>query len=87
MKTIPSSLVAEYFAKLVGGKIGEFIIEQQVAILELEEYRKSWYEWSEKTDWVQETAKAKELGMHRADILRKRIEDLEREVLLLLKLK
>lgn len=87
MKTIPSSLVAEYFAKLVGGKIGEFIIEQQVAILELEQYRKSWYEWSEKTDWVQETAKAKELGMHRADILRKRIEDLEREVLLLLKLK
>lgn len=83
MKTIPSSLVAEYFAKLVGGKIGEFIIEQQVAILELEQYRKSWYEWSEKTDWVQETAKAKELGMHRADILRKRIEDLEREVLLL----
>lgn len=83
MKTIPSSLVAEYFAKLVGGKIGEFIVEQQVAILELEQYRKSWYEWSEKTDWVQETAKAKELGMHRADILRKRIEDLEREVLLL----
>lgn len=83
MKTIPSSLVAEYFAKLVGGKIGEFIIEQQVAILELEQYRKSWYEWSEKTDWVQETAKAKELGMHRADILRKRIEDLEKEVLLL----
>ena len=83
MKAIPSSLVAEYFAKLVGGKIGEFIIEQQVAILELEQYRKSWYEWSEKTDWVQETAKSKELGMHRADILRKRIEDLEREVLLL----
>ena len=83
MKTIPSSLVADYFAKLAGGKIGEFIIEQQVAILELEQYRKSWYEWSEKTDWVQETAKAKELGMHRADILRKRIEDLEKEVLLL----
>lgn len=81
MKAIPSSLVAEYFAKLAGGKIGEFIIEQQVAILELEQYRKSWYEWSEKTDWVQETAKAKELGMHRADILRKRIEDLEKEVL------
>lgn len=83
MKSVPSSIVAEYFAKLAGGKIGEFIIEQQVAILELEEYRKSWYEWSEKTDWVQETAKAKELGMHRADILRKRIEDLEKEVLLL----
>ena len=83
MKTIPSILVADYFAKLAGGKIGEFILEQQKAILELEQYRKSWYEWSEKTDWVQETAKAKELGMHRADILRKRIEDLEKEVLLL----
>ena len=83
MKAIPATLVADYFAKLAGGKIGEFIIEQQVAILELEEYRKSWYEWSEKTDWVQETAKPKELGMHRADILRKRIEDLEKEVLLL----
>jgi hypothetical protein len=83
MKSIPSSLVAEYFAKLAGGKIGEFILEQQVAILELEQYRKSWYEWSEKTDWVQETAEPKELGMHRADILRKRIEDLEKEVLLL----
>jgi len=83
MKSVPSSIVAEYFAKLAGGKIGEFIIEQQKAILELEQYRKSWYEWSEKTDWVQETASAKELGMHRADILRKRIEDLEKEVLLL----
>ena len=83
MKTIPSNLVADYFAKLVGGKIGEFIIEQQVAILEHEEYRKACYEWLEKTDWVQETASAKELGMHRADILRKRIEDLEKEVLLL----
>lgn len=83
MKSVPSSIVAEYFAKLAGGKIGEFIIEQQKAILELEQYRESWYEWSEKTDWVQETAKAKELGMHRADILRKRIEDLEKEVLLL----
>ena len=83
MKTIPSSLVAEYFAKLAGGKIGEFIVEQQKAILELEQYRESWYEGLEKTDWVQETAKAKELGMHRADILRKRIEDLEKEVLLL----
>ena len=83
MKSIPSTLVADYFAKLAGGSIGEFIIEQQKAILELEQYRESWYEWSEKTDWVQETASAKELGMHRADILRKRIEDLEKEVLLL----
>ena len=83
MKTIPATLVADYFAKLAGGKIGEFILEQQKAILELEQYQKTCYEWLEKTDWVQETVKPKELGMHRADILRKRIEDLEKEVLLL----
>ena len=84
MKTIPSTLAADYFAKLAklaGGKIGEFILEQQKSLLELEKYRESWYEWSEKTDWIQETAK--ELGMHRADVLRKRIEDLEKEVLTL----
>ena len=83
MKTIPSTLVADYFAKLAGGKIGEFILEQQKTILELEQYKQTCYEWLEKTDWVQETVKPKELGMHRADILRKRIEDLEKEVLLL----
>ena len=80
MKSIPATLVADYFAKLAGGKIGEFILEQQKALLELEKYRESWYEWSEKTDWIQETGTAKELGMHRADVLRKRIEDLEKEV-------
>ena len=83
MKAIPSTLVADYYAKLVGGKLGEFILEQQKALLELEKYRESWHEWSEKTDWIQETATAKELGMHRADVMRKRIEDLEKEVLLL----
>ena len=61
MKTIPSSLVAEYFAKLAGGKIGEFIIEQQVAILELEEYRKSWYEWSEKPTGYKKLLRQKNL--------------------------
>ena len=83
MKAIPAMLVADYFAKLAGGKIGEFILEQQKALLELEKYREAWYEWSEKTDWIQETATVKELGMHRADVMRKRIEDLEKEVLLL----
>ena len=83
MKPIPATLVADYFAKLAGGKIGEFILEQQKSLLELEKYRESWYEWSEKTDWIQETVTAKELGMHRADVMRKRIEALEKEVLAL----
>ena len=34
-------------------------------------------DWLDKTDWVQETAQAGELGMHRADVLKKRIEKLE----------
>jgi hypothetical protein len=32
--------------------------------------------WCEKTEWVQHTAQASELGLHRADVLWNRIEDL-----------
>ena len=32
--------------------------------------------WHEKTDWVQETAQPLELGRHRADVLKQRIERL-----------
>ena len=73
-----SLLTADYFAKLVGGEIGKFILQQQLAILELEKKILALDEWLEKTDWLKATTK--ELGMHRADILRQRIEELEREV-------
>lgn len=33
--------------------------------------------WHEKTEWVQDTAQPHELGMHRADVMRQRIERLE----------
>ena len=46
-------------------------------IAELERYQVAYAEWIEKTEWVRETAKPKELGMHRADILRARIAELE----------
>lgn len=36
-----------------------------------------WDEWLEKTEWVQRTCKPKELGRHRADVLRLRIEQAE----------
>lgn len=36
-------------------------------------------EWMEKTHWVQDTAQVPELGMHRADVLRARIEALDAE--------
>lgn len=35
--------------------------------------------WIEKTEWVQDTAQPNELGMHRADGLRQRIERLQAE--------
>ena len=73
-----SLLTADYYAKLVGGEIGKFIIEQQLAILELEKKELALEEWFEKTDWL--SATTKELGMHRADILRQRIEELEKEI-------
>lgn len=36
-------------------------------------------EWIEKTDWVQSTVQASELGRHRADVLRTRIDQVKAE--------
>lgn len=47
---------------------------------EVERYKVAWTEYNDRTEWVQQTAKPKELGMHRADILRQRIENAEREL-------
>ena len=37
-------------------------------------------EWLDKTAWVQDTSQTHELGMHRADVLRQRIETQAREI-------
>jgi len=37
-------------------------------------YKKALEAWLDKTEWVQETVKPHELGMHRADVLKQRIE-------------
>jgi hypothetical protein len=42
-------------------------------------------EWLDKTKWVRQTCQTHELGLHRADILRNRIEALTAEVELLRK--
>ena len=34
-------------------------------------------DWLDRTDWVQETARPHELGMHRADVMRQRLEQAE----------
>ena len=42
-------------------------------------YKAAYDKWQEKTEWVQQTATYDELGMHRADVLKKRIDELEAE--------
>ena len=37
-------------------------------------------EWFDKTDWVRSTIKPNELGMHIADVLKQRIENLEQQI-------
>lgn len=44
------------------------------------DYKGAFDEWIEKTEWVQQTCKPHELGYHRADILRMRIEALKDEL-------
>lgn len=55
------------------------IQEMQSRIKALEQFESAYKEWSDKTEWVQQTAKPKELGKHRADVLRERIEALEKD--------
>lgn len=45
----------------------------------LQDFKTSFMEWSDKTDWVQETAHWSELGKHRADVLKDRIDQLKAE--------
>lgn len=59
------------------------LVEHQRAldrIAELERFKAAYEEWHEKTEWVQETATYKELGKHRADVLRERIAELEQRL-------
>lgn len=47
---------------------------------ERDRFRDAHREWSDKTDWVQESSQAHELGKHRADVLRERIVRVQREL-------
>lgn len=52
-------------------------LERKVFVLE--GYKSAYNDFSDKTDWVQDTAKPNELGMHRADVLKCRIAELEKD--------
>lgn len=46
---------------------------------QLESFKTSYMEWSDKTDWVQATAHFSELGKHRADVIKDRFDHLKDE--------
>lgn len=51
------------------------VLELIAEIERLQHFEVAYKEFSDKTDWVQETSHWSELGMHRADVLRKRCHD------------
>ncbi len=60
-------------------------LSEGIAMLEaerdrLQQFEAAYNEWHDKTEWVQETANAHELGKHRADVLKDRIDQLRAEV-------
>lgn len=73
-------LRAEVEALRVGDALHKVCVQQRDrAWREVESLRSkaaAFDEWLAKTEWVQETAEAGELGTHRADVMRKRIEAL-----------
>lgn len=72
--------VADLFADLVVSQ-HTAELEREAALMRarMERLEAANQAWSDKTDWVQKTSQWYELGMHRADVLRTRIEHLEAE--------
>lgn len=52
-------------------------VGQPEEIRRLRGFELAYLAWHEKTDWVQATQQPKEWGMHRADVLKQRIEQLQ----------
>lgn len=52
-------------------------------LAERDRYKAAYEEFSNLTEWVQQTSKVGEFGRHRADVLRMRIEALQAEVMTL----
>ena len=55
-------------------KLAQKVIKEALAQPE-PNYKKALEVWLDKTEWVQETVKPHELGMHRADVLKQRIQE------------
>lgn len=60
-------------------------MERGIAALEMlirqhDNYKFSFEQWHEKTQWVQDTSESHELGKHRADVLKDRIDSLTQQL-------
>jgi hypothetical protein len=54
----------------------DLVYEAAAELRRLHQQELALKEWLDKTEWVQETSEAHELGMHRADVLAQRIDRL-----------
>lgn len=54
--------------------IGQLARDAVIELRRLYRIEAAFKEWIDKTEWVQQTAQPGELGMHRADVLRQRLE-------------
>jgi hypothetical protein len=69
-------LHGKQYPHMVKGYCLDAITAIKEALAESEpNYKKALEVWLDKTEWVQETVKPHELGMHRADVLKQRIEE------------
>ena len=72
--------LADKFAELVLSEhAAELVREAQLMRNRMEMVDKALTEWLDKTEWVQKSAQVHELGKHRADIMRARIDRLQSE--------
>ena len=72
---------AEFFQGRISNHSGRkaaqtirMLIDAPVQPVKQDKYKKAYEIWQDKTEWVQETAQPRELGLHRADVLKMRIE-------------
>jgi len=66
----------EYDLELAGTGIDE---QAAAELRRLHNVKLAFDEWIDKTEWVQSTGDARELGKHRADVMRERVERLHSE--------
>ena len=76
LKLALEALISAYQGKDKTNQVTDAITAIKEALAQPEpNYKKALEVWLDKTEWVQETVKPHELGMHRADVLKQRIQE------------